>query len=390
MAADPAKPAEAVLPIRVMHVIQNLNYGGMERLLADIVRRVDRERFESHVLCLQYLGRFAEGLAEHAELHLAARQPRYSMIWPGRLAAQIRGLRPDVIHTHSGVWYKASLAARLAKVPRLIHTDHGRPSPDPWLYRMLDGMASRRTNVVAAVSEVLARQLEETVVRGSCRIDVVPNGVDTDLFCPKADTCALRKELGLAPDVPIIGSIGRLEAIKGYEIMIEAFAHLRDRYGDGPQPVLIVAGDGSERERLEQMVTSQGLAQSAHLLGWRDDVHDLHSAFALFTMSSHSEGTSVSLLEAMSAGLCPVVTDVGGNRAVVGEDLSHRLVPPDDPAALANAWLEAINDGERRVADGETARRRVQDRFSIEAMVSTYERLYSGEGDATVPAGESL
>jgi len=365
-----------------MHVIQNLNYGGMERLLADIVRRVDRDRFESHVLCLQYLGRFAEGLAEHAELHLAARQPRYSMIWPGRLAAQIRELRPDVVHTHSGVWYKTSLAAKLAKVPRLIHTDHGRPSPDPWLYRMLDGLASRRTSVVAAVSEVLARQLEETVVRGSCRIEVVPNGVDTDLFCPKEDTCVLRKELGLAPDVPIIGSIGRLEAIKGYEIMIEAFAHLSDLCGDGPRPILVVAGDGSEREMLKQMMASRGLGQSVHLLGWRDDVHDLHSAFALFTMSSHSEGTSVSLLEAMSAGLCPVVTDVGGNRAVVGSDLSHRLVPPGDPAALANAWREAIHDGARRVTDGGTARRRVQDRFSLEAMVNAYERLYSGGSEA--------
>lgn len=368
-------------PIRVMHVIQNLNYGGMERLLADIVRRVDRERFESHVLCLQYLGRFAEGLAEHAELHLAGRQPRYSMIWPGRLAAQIRELRPDVIHTHSGVWYKTSLAAKLAKVPRLIHTDHGRPSPDPWLYRMLDGLASRRTSVVAAVSEVLALQLEDTVVRGSCRIEVVPNGVDTDLFCPQADTHVLRKELGLAPDVPIIGSIGRLEAIKGYEIMIQAFAHLRDRCGDGPQPVLVVAGDGSERSRLDSMIASHGLTESVHLLGWRDDVHDLHSAFALFTMSSHSEGTSVSLLEAMSAGLCPVVTDVGGNRAVMGEDLSHRLVPPDDPAALAGAWRGAIHDGANRRVDAQAARNRVETCFSIEAMVRAYERLYSGEGE---------
>jgi glycosyltransferase involved in cell wall biosynthesis len=372
--------------IRVLHVIQNLNYGGMERLLADIVRRVDRERFESHVLCLEYFGRFADGLAERAELHLAARQPRYSMIWPGRLAAQIRGLRPDVIHTHSGVWYKTSFAARLARVPRLIHTDHGRPSPDPWLFRMLDGLACRRTSVVAAVSEVLARQLEDTVVRGSCPIEVIPNGVDTDLFRPRPDNGVLRRELGLAPEVPIIGSIGRLESIKGYEIMIEAFAHLCKRFEAGPQPVLVLAGDGSERERLEDLIASRALGDSARLLGWRDDVHDLLSAFALFTMSSHSEGTSVSLLEAMSAGLCPVVTDVGGNRAVVGEDLVHRLVPPDNSIALAGAWSDAIHDGPRRGADAETARSRVQDCFSLEAMVRSYERLYSAEPKAEHPS----
>ncbi len=365
--------------IRIMHVIQNLNYGGMERLLADIVRRADHERFESHVLCLQYLGRFADGLADHAELHLADRQPRYSMLWPGRLAAQIRRLRPDVIHTHSGVWYKTSLAAKLAGVPRLIHTDHGRPSPDPWHYRLLDGLASRRTTVVAAVSEVLARQLRETVVRESCRIEVIPNGVDTERFCQRSDTGVLRQELGVAPDVPIIGSIGRLESIKGYEVMIEAFSLLRERLEDGPQPALVVAGDGSERERLEGMIAARSIGESAYLLGWRDDVHNLLSAFSLFTMSSHSEGTSVSLLEAMSSGLCPVVTDVGGNRAVVGEDLKHRLVPPNDPAALADAWSVAIRDVARRAADATTARIQVQNRFSLDAMVRSYERLYCGE-----------
>jgi glycosyltransferase involved in cell wall biosynthesis len=231
--------------------------------------------------------------------------------------------------------------------------------------------------VVAAVSEVLARQLEDTVVQGSCRIEVVPNGVDTDLFRPSPDNGVLRKELGLTPEVPIIGSIGRLEPIKGYEIMIEAFAHLRDSFEGGPQPVLVVAGDGSERERIEGLMASRGLGNSVHLLGWRDDVHNLLSAFSLFTMSSHNEGTSVSLLEAMSTGLCPVVTDVGGNRAVLGEGLVHHLTPPADPVALARAWGEGIRDAARRGADAEAARQRVRERFSLEAMVRSYERLYA-------------
>src|SRR5690348_8097596 len=149
---------------RVLHVIQNLNYGGMERLLADIVRRADPERFESHVLVLQYLGRFADGLREHAELHVAEPMSRWSMVWPASLAQTIRGIAPDVVHTHSGVWYKTTLAARQAGVPRLIHTEHGRQTPDPWQSRVVDGLASRRTNVVVAVSEALAAQLARTVV----------------------------------------------------------------------------------------------------------------------------------------------------------------------------------------------------------------------------------
>src|SRR5437762_4660924 len=100
-------------------------------LVADLVRRVDPARFDSHVLALRFLGRNARGLEPASRLHVAAPLPRWTMLWPRPLIRQIRELAPDVVHTHSGVWYKASLAARWAGVPRLIHTDHGRPYPDP-------------------------------------------------------------------------------------------------------------------------------------------------------------------------------------------------------------------------------------------------------------------
>ena len=108
-------------------------------------------------------------------------------------------------------------------------------------------------------------------------------------------------------------------------------------------------------------------------------MHDLLSAFTLFTMSSHSEGTSVSLLEAMSSGLCPVVTDVGGNRAVLGSDLAHRLVVPNDPQSLAECWHDCVTDDVRRTTDSNKARKCVQSRFSLDAMVDAYEKLYDSQ-----------
>src|SRR3954471_24606577 len=137
--------------IRVLHVIANLNYGGMERVLSDIVTRCNRDRFESHVLCLQYLGRFSNGLERYAELHVAQPMTRFSMLRPAALTDQITRIAPDIVHTHSGVWYKASLAARMAKVNWLIHTEHGRRQPDTWPPRLVDGMAARRTDAVVAV-----------------------------------------------------------------------------------------------------------------------------------------------------------------------------------------------------------------------------------------------
>ena len=360
--------------IRVLHVIANLNYGGMERVLSDIVTRCDPERFESHVLCLQYLGRFSHGLEQVAQLHVADPTTRLSMLRPTSLIEQIGNIAPDVVHTHSGVWYKASLAARMAKVRWLVHTEHGRRQPDRWPHRLFDGIAARRTHAVVAVSSLLADQLPATLHTSASRVVCIPNGIDTDAYRPRPDGGSLRRALGIREDVPIIGSIGRLEPIKTYDVMIRAFARFV-KTAAGRDAVLVVAGEGQSRPALEELIVALGIRDRVHLLGWRDDVHELHSTFSIFTMSSKSEGTSISLLEAMGAGLPPVVTDVGGNRAVLGTSLADCLVPWGDETALAEAWARALAEpGRAELA--RLARERVLSSFSVDAMVHSYEALY--------------
>ncbi len=367
-------------PIRVLHIVQNLNYGGMERLIADLVRHVDSRLFESHVLCLQYSGRFAREVENPARLHVAPRQTVLSMVRPTSLSRQLRRIAPQVVHSHSGVWYKAARAARVAGVQRVIHTDHGRSRPMSPADRLIERLASLRTDVVIAVSDSVASQLTQAGIVDAKRLRTIRNGVDTNLHVRRGDDLILRRQLGLPADVPIIGSIGRLEPVKAYDQMLQAFALLRAGWIDGPPPVLVIAGDGTERSRLDRSVAALGLGGAAHLIGWRDDVHSLHSAFAMFTMSSSSEGTSVSLLESMSAGLCPVVTAVGGNPAILGPALRHRLVAASDPAALARAWRVTLADAARRAEDAGHARARVLASFSLASMVSDYEHLYMTAG----------
>lgn len=364
-------------PLRVLQVVPNLAYGGMERLVAELAARVDRARFEPHVLVLGDLGRFGHGLEARARVHQLRPQSGWSMIWPSSMIAAMRVIRPDVVHSHSGVWYKASLAACRAGVPLVVHTDHGRPTSDPWPRRRLERLAAGRTNVVVAVSAPLAERLASTVVRDSAPIITILNGVDTAVYRPRPDDGAIRRELGLGAEVPLLGSIGRLEPIKGYDVMVEALARLCREWSGGPAPVLVVAGGGSALERLRELTRALCLGDRVRWLGWRDDVEALHAAFTLFTMSSRSEGTSVSLLEAMSAGLCPVVTAVGGNAEVLGPDLAHRLVPPENPGALAAAWRDALTSPIRRQDDAQAARCRVEACFGLDAMVRCYERLYA-------------
>lgn len=363
--------------IRVLHIVLNLHHGGLERVVGEMVRGFDASRFEVHLLALQYLGRLADGLDAFAELHVARAASSASMLWPATLRNEIARIAPDVVHTHSGVWFKASRAARMANVPFLVHTDHGRQRPDPWQNRFFDRLASRDTDVVIAVSNPLADQLARTVVTDASRVRVVRNGVNTDDFCKCPDSGTLRAELGIGAEVPIIGSIGRLDPIKAFDVMLEAFLVLRARWTGAVPPVLVIAGDGPERPFLERVIKERRLERSAHLLGWRDNVQDLASAFTLFTMSSKSEGTSIGLLEAMSAELCPVVTAVGGNPDVLGDELRHRLCEPSNPQSLAERWYDALLDDGRRAEDALRARARVIEHFSMRRMVAEHEAIYA-------------
>jgi glycosyltransferase involved in cell wall biosynthesis len=359
--------------LKVLHVIQNLNYGGMEKLMADLVRTLDHDRFEPHVLTLKYLGRYSRDMTPYAEVHLAPPMSRLSLIRPASLAGFLRDFAPDVVHTHSGVWYKTAMAARMAGVPRIVHTEHGK-QPEGFLPRWLDQRAARRTDVIVAVSEPLRGYMAERLKLPAERIEVVINGVDTSIFVPKPPSGALRKELGLSPEQPIIGSIGRLEAVKGYENVIKAFALLPSA---DPAPVLVIAGEGAARPELEALIRELGVAGRVFLLGWRDDGLELLPHFSCFAMGSWSEGTSVSLLEAMASGLAPVVTAVGGNLDVLGPDLRDQAVPAGDVAALAQRLERVLIPAVAREI-GAKARHQVETNFGLAAMVSSYQRLYAG------------
>lgn len=363
-------------PVRVAHVIQNLNYGGMERVLHDLALRLPAQGFEVHIVVLQYLGRFAEGLERQVNFHQVPPMSRLSLLYPGGLIRLLREVGPDVVHSHAGVWLKSASAARRAGVRAVVHTEHGRPDPVPLTDRLIDNRASRKTDAIVAVSENLAGVLRCQVVHDPARVRVIPNGVDVEALRPPADRTALRAALGLPADVPVIGSIGRLEPVKNYQLALRALARLVMAAGTGAAPILVLAGDGSERSTLEELAGRLGVAAQVRFLGWRADADRLYGAFDLFTLSSRSEGTSISLLESMSSGVCPVVTDVGGNRAVLGPTLAHLVVPGDDEVALAECWRRQLSDAAGRAAAGAAARARVEAEFSLDRMIEQYAALY--------------
>jgi glycosyltransferase involved in cell wall biosynthesis len=373
-----AMPETPLAPrLRVAFVIPGLHYGGMERILHDLARALDARGFEVHIVVVEGFGRFAEGLAEVASLHRAPAMSRLSLIYPGDLASILRKIAPDVVHSHAGVWFKSARAARMAGVKVIVHTEHGRRVPDLWSDRLIDNLASRTTDSIVAVSEALAKVIRKRVVHDPSRVRVIINGVDVDRLRPSADVPALRRSLNLPVGTPIIGSVGRLESVKNYRLALTAFANLGDDLGGGPAPMLVLVGDGSERGMLEELARSLGVAARVKFLGFRDEVERLFGAFDLYTLTSRSEGTSVSLLEGMSCGVCPVVTDVGGNRAVLGPDLASLLVPDNDAAVLTGLWRRLLLDPDLRQEMGQRARARVAAEFSLDRMVANHVQLYA-------------
>jgi glycosyltransferase involved in cell wall biosynthesis len=225
------------------------------------------------------------------------------------------------------------------------------------------------------VSDPLKEYLQARLRLPGSAITVVRNGIDTEAFRPGPRPGLLRRELGLAPDHRIVGSVGRLEPVKGYDVLVRAFGRACRHGTATSSPALVIAGEGSERHALEALIRALGISDRVFLLGWRDDTRDLLLEFDCFALGSRSEGTSISLLEAMASGLPPAVTDVGGNRDVLGPELCDQLAPSENSTSLAVRITTAL-DPRRAPSLSIAARRRVASSFDVKAMLSCYEDLY--------------
>jgi len=216
------------------------------------------------------------------------------------------------------------------------------------------------------------------------RVLFVPNGIAAREPTPGRDP---RRELGIAADAPVVGSVGTLRPEKRFDVLLRAAARLVA----WPGFRVVIVGAGPERGRLERLAAELGLADAVMLLGARTDVPDVIRAFDVAVNCSDFEGTPLSVLEYMDAGLPVVAARVGGLPSLIDDGVHGLLVPRRDPAALADALDELLADGDRRRAMGAAGRRRRSAEFDLEVMVDRledlYERLYAYRAARSAPAG---
>jgi len=231
----------------------------------------------------------------------------------------------------------------------------------------IDGDADR----IGALLPPVTEQLGEVVPLD--KMVTIHNGIDTDRFGSPHDSSAIRAALGLCADQPVIGIVARLDPIKNHEALITAMKQIVAQL---PRAVLLIVGDGPLRSELEAQVSSLALGDHVCFLGARADVPELLGAIDLFVLCSHSEGLSLTLIEACAAGKPIVATDVGGNAEVVQHQETGLLVPLGQPELLAEAILEVLGDREKALQMGQNGRRNFEEQFVLGAMVQEYEKLY--------------
>ncbi|WP_437755685.1 glycosyltransferase family 4 protein [Sorangium sp. So ce1389] len=387
--AEPARGARPRAapdrPVKVAHVVLSLNVGGLERVVLRLLERTSRERFAPVVCALQEPGALADELARlGVPLVVLSRKPGLDPGLPVRLAAWLRREGIRLVHTHNpGPHLYGALAAGLARAasfaggggggggPRVIHTKHGRNYPKQKRKVLVNRMAAALTDRVVAVSDDTRAVALEVERVDPAKVVTILNGVDPEVFRP-GDARAARARLGVRDAGYHVGCVARLSPEKDHATLLTAFARLREVR---PDAYLTVIGDGPVRPALEQQAARLGLGGAVLFTGTRGDVAELLPAFDVFALASLTEGISLTLIEAASAGLPIVATRVGGNPEIVKEGETGLLVSPGSPEPLAAA-LEAIAVRDDRAEVGMRGRARVIERFGIDRMVRAYEDLY--------------
>jgi glycosyltransferase involved in cell wall biosynthesis len=360
--------------IRLLFVIDELDIGGTEQQIVELVRGMDRAQFEPHVCCF----RTGAKAREIADLGVPVRhEPKWRKADPGlimRLASYMKRERFDLVQTYlwtANTW--ARLAARLAQVPRIVASERNVDIWEESYKRLLGRWLARSTDRIIANSEAVRRYLLDRGGLSADKVLTIYNGVNLDRFRTPCDPRQRRAEIGLPEGAILAGCVARLELAKDHATLFQAIALLGQRR---PNLHLAVIGDGSEREGLARLANELGLRDRIHFTGFRTDSAEWLQSVDLSVLSSVKEGLSNTVIESMAAARPVVATAVGGNAEVVHEGETGFLVPPRQPAELAEALARATASPDSMQRLGLAGRDRVESLFSVRSMVRRTEQLY--------------
>jgi len=351
--------------LRVAHVSMTLQTGGLERLLVDMARYHDAERYQPEFYALDAIGPPADDIrrygcpAHSARLNVIGKRGVIKL-----LERRFRRHQIDIVHTHNTyAHYFGTFAARRAGVPIVVNSQHGRGCGVGWKLAVRFVIANRFADRVVGVSDDSARACRRIDPLSTGKITRQWNGIDVERF-----------DLRGPKQVPTAITVSRLSPEKDLATLLNAVAIVVQEI---PEFQLRIVGNGPERQRLEALTDQLQLREHVTFLGERSDVPDQLALAGFYVASSLTEGISLTLLEAHAVGLPIVATSVGGNPEIVVENETGRLVPPRQPETLASAIIDMCRRPDRWREMGRRGRQRVEDSFDVRKTVTGYESIYA-------------
>jgi len=372
-------------PPLIVHIIHHLGVGGLENGLVNLINHIPADRYRHAIICLKGYSDFRNRITRKNVkiIALNKREGRDFRLYIN-LFRTLKELNPDIVHTRNLATIEGQIIATAAGIRTRIHGEHGRDIFDlhgkNLKYNLLRKIIRPTINHFIAVSKDLENWLINTISVEPDHIDQIYNGVDSYTFCPRSK----RPPNNFGPkgffteDSFVIGSVGRMAAVKDYPNLVKVFLTLLKKEPTQQSRLrLLIVGEGDSRKICIEMLREAGAEAKAWLPGERSDIPELLRTMDLFVLPSLGEGISNTILEAMSTGLPIVATRVGGNTELVKEEeCTGKLVPPGIPETMADAISTYYRDSSLLDSHGKSARKLIESRFSMETMTNSYLKVY--------------
>jgi len=364
--------------IKLMQITHDLAIGGLQQVVVNICRTINRDKFNVSVLCLRAMGEFVPEVKKLGiKVFLLPQKKRTDYFSFLKVAKILRKEKIEVIHTHNTQpFIDGTLAAFMSGVKTIVHTDHARNFPDKKRYMFAEWLMSHFAYKVVGVSEHTSQNLVRYEKISPKKIVTIMNGIDGSKYNIKIDKNQKKKELGITNSGPIIGLGVRLTEQKGITYLLKAMPEIVKKF---PDVALIIAGDGPLEDELTNEANDLGLGKNVIFVGPRLDMPELLKLFDLYVLPSLWEGLPMVLLEAMAAG-CPIVaTNVGGNPMAISSGVNGSLVKSKTPIDHSAEIIKLLSNEEIRLRYCKNGLEIFKNKFSAKNMTSKYEQLYRRE-----------
>ncbi len=368
-------------PKKILYLHNTLGAGGgAEALRYTMLKYIDREKYDIRLCCLVRKGEIGEDIEKlgfNVDL-LNTSDKVYNLAAIIKLYKYLHRNKIDILQT---AFFNVNLLGRvagiLAGVPKIIIEEHSYYERyNPRLGFILKGVnkyLSRFTYKIIACADIVAKRisLEENIPMD--KFCVIPNTVDPERMKPGKNNDVLKKQLGIKEDEVVIGYIASFAPRKGHEFLVEALEKATKEFS---KVKVLLVGVGPLKGKIEGMVREKGLSEVFIFLGLRQDIPDIISHLDIYVQPSLAEAFSISITEAMSMGVACIVTDVGGNREIVGDDNCGVFIPSKNPEALKDAIIKLARDSVLRQKLGKAARERITKVFTPKKYINSLEELY--------------